>query len=83
MKWSYLDPEYLIEDQVILPDRKILCIIEQLSQKDKIMLEKYFKNKEEFEKYLNKTYDPKVFEKGFYKFLEKLNKKESDKNAAK
>lgn len=30
MKWSYLDPEYLIEDQVILPDHKILCIIEQL-----------------------------------------------------
>ena len=47
------------------------------------MLEKYFKNKEEFEKYLNKTYDPNEFEKGFYEFLEKLNKKESDKNAAK
>ena len=60
------------------------------------MLEKYFKNKEEFEKYLNKTYDPKEFEKylnktydpkefekGFYEFLEKLDKKESDKNAAK
>ena len=47
------------------------------------MLEKYFKNKEEFEKYLNKTYDPNEFEKRFYKFLEKLNKKESDKNAAK
>lgn len=30
MKWSYLDPEYLIEDQVILPNHKILCIIEQL-----------------------------------------------------
>ena len=47
------------------------------------MLEKYFKNKEEFKKYLNKTYDPKKFEKGFYKFLEQLDKKESDKNAAK
>ena len=47
------------------------------------MLEKYFKNKEEFKKYLNKTYNSKEFEKGFYKFLEKLDKKESDKNAAK
>lgn len=47
------------------------------------MLEKYFKNEDEFEKYLNKTYDPKKFEKGFYEFLKKLNKKESNKNAAK
>lgn len=54
-----------------------------LARKKQIMLEKYFKNKEEFEKYLNKTYDPKEFEKGFYEFLEKLDKKESDKNAAK
>jgi hypothetical protein len=30
LKWSYLDPEYLIEDQVIVHDHKILCIIEQL-----------------------------------------------------
>lgn len=54
-----------------------------MARKKQIMLEKYFKNKEEFKKYLNKTYDPKKFEKGFYKFLEKLDKKESDKNAAK
>lgn len=54
-----------------------------MARKKQIMLEKYFKNKEEFDKYLNKTYNPKKFEKGFYTFLEKLNKKESDKNAAK
>ena len=54
-----------------------------MARKKQIMLEKYFKNEEEFEKYLNKTYDQKEFEKGFYEFLKKLNKKESDKNATK
>lgn len=62
---------------------KFYALLSSLARKKQTMLEKYFKNKEEFKKYLNRTYDPKEFEKGFYKFLEKLNKKESDKNAAK
>lgn len=39
------------------------------------MLEKYFKNKQEFEKHLDRTYDPKKFEKDFKQFLELLTKK--------
>lgn len=41
------------------------------------MLEKYFKNKQEFKKHLDKTYDPETFEKNFKQFLESLCKKES------
>lgn len=41
------------------------------------MLEKYFKNTQEFQKHLDKTYDPGTFEKSFKQFLELLYKKES------
>lgn len=41
------------------------------------MLEKYFKNTQEFQKHLDKTYDPETFEKSFQQFLELLYKKES------
>lgn len=36
------------------------------------MLEKYFKSKEEFNDYLDKTYNPNQFERSFYNFLEQL-----------
>lgn len=39
------------------------------------MLEQYFKNKAEFDKYLDQTYNSQEFEEGFEKFLQKLNKK--------
>lgn len=41
------------------------------------MLEKYFKNTQEFQKHLDKTYNPGTFEKSFKQFLELLYKKES------
>lgn len=37
------------------------------------MLEQYFKNKTEFDKYLDQTYNSQGFEEGFEKFLQKLN----------
>lgn len=40
------------------------------------MLEKYFKNTQEFQKHLDKTYNPEKFEKNFKQFLESLYKKE-------
>lgn len=36
------------------------------------MLERYFKNKQDFDKYLDKTYDPDKFEKSFEQFLNSL-----------
>lgn len=39
------------------------------------MLEQYFKNKAEFDKYLDQTYNSQEFEKGFETFLQKLNNK--------
>ena len=30
MKWDYLNPDYLMVDQIVLPNNKTLCIIEQL-----------------------------------------------------
>lgn len=36
------------------------------------MLEQYFKNKAEFDKYLDQTYALQEFEKGFEKFLQKI-----------
>ncbi|NRO05167.1 hypothetical protein [Lactobacillus helveticus] len=36
------------------------------------MLERYFKNKQDFDKYLDKTYDPDTFEKSFEQFLNSL-----------
>ena len=36
------------------------------------MLERYFKNKQDFDKYLDKTYDPDAFEKSFEQFLNSL-----------
>ena len=36
------------------------------------MLERYFKTKQDFDKYLDKTYDPDTFEKSFEQFLNSL-----------
>ena len=36
------------------------------------MLERYFKTKQDFDKYLDKTYDPDTFEKSFEQFLDSL-----------
>lgn len=36
------------------------------------MLERYFKTKQDFDKYLDKTYDPDTFEKSFEQFLNLL-----------
>lgn len=36
------------------------------------MLERYFKTKQAFDKYLDKTYDPGTFEKSFEQFLNLL-----------
>ena len=30
MKWDYLNPDYLMVDQIALPNNKTLCIIEQI-----------------------------------------------------
>lgn len=38
------------------------------------MLEKYFPTRQDFDDYLNKTYDPINFEQGFEKFLNELNR---------
>lgn len=37
------------------------------------MLEQYFRNKAEFDEYLDQTYAPQEFEEGFEKFLQELN----------
>lgn len=36
------------------------------------MLERYFKTQQDFDKYLDKTYDPDTFEKSFEQFLNSL-----------
>lgn len=36
------------------------------------MLERYFKNRKEFEKHLDRTYDPDKFKKSFTAFLQQL-----------
>ena len=36
------------------------------------MLERYFKTKQDFDKYLDETYDPDAFEKSFEQFLNSL-----------
>lgn len=38
------------------------------------MLEKYFPTRQDFDDYLNKTYDPIKFEQGFGKFLNEMSK---------
>lgn len=39
------------------------------------MLEKYFPTRQDFDDYLDKTYDPIKFEQGFEKFLNEISKK--------
>lgn len=36
------------------------------------MLERYFKTQQDFDQYLDKTYDPDTFEKSFQRFLNSL-----------
>lgn len=36
------------------------------------MLERYFKTRQDFDQYLDKTYDPDTFEKSFQRFLNSL-----------
>lgn len=43
------------------------------------MLEKYFKSKEDFEKQLDRTYDPVKFERQFTQFLNQLAKTQKRK----
>lgn len=41
------------------------------------MLEQYFKTKEDFDQYLDDTYDEEKFEDNFEKFLNKLIKEDN------
>ena len=44
-------------------------------KKGENMLEKYFPTRQDFDDYLDKTYDPIKFEQGFEKFLNEISKK--------